>query len=311
MSYTFDGSTGYAYLGTASPFPGNSARSAVAWVKVADDATARTVFFVTSDDFVYTAMQVLSSETPQAINRTNADGTAYGTATSAIATGAWAMVHIRETSAYKFYGGHGAANEGSTGNFTPDGARTKIHVGRLNYAGTPSAYFKGEIGILTFYNIDLSGAQLTELLTTDPASASTSGNRVAYYDLRTDHGTTTLTDSVGSYHLALSGSTKPSYTAGGPTFALKYLKLLAHASAASAASIEGVVLNSTRDTVIGEFSGQAFDATLAAAGEAVLYIPCADISPDGSTLTTSDTPLAVAYNATYTTPLVSTTVIEA
>jgi hypothetical protein len=93
--------------------------------------------------------------------------------------------------------------------------------------------------------------------------------------------------------------------------AVKYLKLLAHSSAASAASIEGVVLNSTRDTVIGEFSGQAFDATLTAGGEAVLYIPCADISPDGGTLTTASTPLALAYNATYTTPLVSTTVIEA
>ena len=65
MSYTFDGSTGYAYLGTASPFPGNSARSAVAWIKVADDATARTVFFVTSDDYLYTAMQVGLTKYPK------------------------------------------------------------------------------------------------------------------------------------------------------------------------------------------------------------------------------------------------------
>lgn len=75
------------------------------------------------------------------------------------------------------------------------------------------------------------------------------------------------------------------------------LKLLAEASAASAASIEGVVLNSTRDTVIGEFSGQAFEAALEG-GEAVLLVPVTDITPDGSMLTVSDTPLVFAYNAT-------------
>jgi hypothetical protein len=78
---------------------------------------------------------------------------------------------------------------------------------------------------------------------------------------------------------------------------VKTLKLLAEASAASAASIEGVVLNATRDTVIGEFTGQAFEAALEG-GEAVLLIDVADITPNGSTLTTSDTPLVFAYNAT-------------
>ena len=75
------------------------------------------------------------------------------------------------------------------------------------------------------------------------------------------------------------------------------LKLLAHASAASAANIEGVVLNAARDTVIGEFTGQAFEAALES-GEAVLYVPVTDIIPDGATLTTLDTPLVFAYNAT-------------
>jgi hypothetical protein len=89
-----------------------------------------------------------------------------------------------------------------------------------------------------------------------------------------------------------------------------YLKLLADASAASAASVQGVVLNATRDTVIGEFSGQAFEAALES-GEAVLLIPLADITPDGTTLTTSDTPLVSAYNATDgTVGLGSATVVE-
>lgn len=76
-----------------------------------------------------------------------------------------------------------------------------------------------------------------------------------------------------------------------------YVKLFAEAAAASAASIEGVVLNAARDTVIGEFTGQAFDVALEG-GEAVLLIDVADITPDGSTLTTSDTPIVFAYNTT-------------
>lgn len=81
------------------------------------------------------------------------------------------------------------------------------------------------------------------------------------------------------------------------TSAPLYVKVLAEASAASETGIEGVVLNATRDTVIGEFSGQAFEASLES-GEAVLLIPTADITPDGDTLTTSDTPIVFAYNAT-------------
>lgn len=75
------------------------------------------------------------------------------------------------------------------------------------------------------------------------------------------------------------------------------LKLLTDAAAASAASVEGVVLNAARDTVIGEFSGQTFEASLEG-GEAVLLIPVSEITPDGETLTTSDTPIVFAYNTT-------------
>lgn len=77
----------------------------------------------------------------------------------------------------------------------------------------------------------------------------------------------------------------------------KYVKVLAHSNAASAANVEGVVLNSALNTVIGEFTGQAFEASLEA-GESVLLIAATDITPDGATLTTSDTPIVFAYNAT-------------
>jgi hypothetical protein len=94
------------------------------------------------------------------------------------------------------------------------------------------------------------------------------------------------------------------------TSATKYLKLFAHSSAASATAVEGVVLNAARDTVIGEFTGQAFEATLES-GEAVLLVPVEDITPDGSTLTTADTPLVFAYNTTDATAGPGTaTVIE-
>lgn len=93
------------------------------------------------------------------------------------------------------------------------------------------------------------------------------------------------------------------------TTTVKKLKLLAPAEAAEATGIEGVVLNATRDTVIGEFSGQTFETALEG-GEAVLKIATADITPDGTTLTTSDVPLVIAYNTDYSTDLAAATVIE-
>lgn len=93
------------------------------------------------------------------------------------------------------------------------------------------------------------------------------------------------------------------------TTTVKKLKLLAPAEAAEATGIEGVVLNSARDTVIGEFSGQTFETDLES-GESVLKIDCADITPDGNTLTTSDVPLVIAYNTDYSTDLATATVIE-
>lgn len=87
------------------------------------------------------------------------------------------------------------------------------------------------------------------------------------------------------------------------------VKLLAPAAAASATDIEGVVLNAARDTVIGEFTAQTFEAALEG-GEAVLKINATDILPDGDTLTTADAPLVIAYNATHSTDLAAAEVIE-
>jgi hypothetical protein len=88
----------------------------------------------------------------------------------------------------------------------------------------------------------------------------------------------------------------------------KYLKLLADASAASDTAVAGRVFNG--DDYIGAFTGQAWEADLES-GEAVLLVAVADITPDGATLTTSDTPTVFAYNATDATSGPGTaTVIE-
>ena len=125
---------------------------------------------------------------------------------------------------------------------------------------------------------------------------------------------TTQTD-FGGTDFSLTGAGESS-SANGVILALmtettadRYVKLLSPAAAASASSIEGVVLNAARDTVIGEFTGQAYEASLES-GEAVLLIPVEDIVPDGPTLDLSDTPLVIAYNSGYSTDLASATVVE-
>lgn len=92
------------------------------------------------------------------------------------------------------------------------------------------------------------------------------------------------------------------------TTTTKYVKLLTEAAAASDTAVAGVVMNGS--TYIGTFTGQAFEADLES-GEAVLLVAASDITPDGTTLTTSDTPLVFAYNATDATSGPGTaTVIE-
>jgi hypothetical protein len=142
-----------------------------------------------------------------------------------------------------------------------------------------------------------------------PATGETERQEVDQRFQVQDEAAATAGDYSASWTL---GATQPGIWA---VIALKFrnnlaVKLLAHASAASATGVEGVVLNAARDTVIGEFTGQAFEASLES-GEAVLLIPAEDITPDGSTLTTTDTPLVAAYNSTDgTVGLGSATVIE-
>lgn len=93
---------------------------------------------------------------------------------------------------------------------------------------------------------------------------------------------------------------------------VKYLKLLTDSSAASDTGVAGTVFEAPTGgdivgAAIGEFTGAAFEADLES-GEAVLKVAVTEFG--GSSLTTSDTPVALVRNTTYTTGLISGTVIE-
>lgn len=158
-----------------------------------------------------------------------------------------------------------------------------------------SDYLNGRMAHVAMWSTDIGATAITALAGGANPLAYPSG-LAAYWPMNTDE--LAPSDASGNgYTLTVTGAT---YDADNPTVdaaATKYVKLLASLSAASATGIEGVVLNSTRDTVIGEFTGQAFEDDLES-GEAVLLIPVADITPDGATLTTSDAPIVFAYNST-------------
>jgi hypothetical protein len=110
-----------------------------------------------------------------------------------------------------------------------------------------------------------------------------------------DEAAATADDYSASWTL---GATQPgvyAILALKPPATTKYLKVLAEAAAASDTAVAGRVFNG--DDYIGAFTGQAFEADLES-GEAALLVAVADITPDGNTLTTSDTPTVFAYNAT-------------
>lgn len=90
------------------------------------------------------------------------------------------------------------------------------------------------------------------------------------------------------------------------------LKMLVHASAASATNVQGVVFQAPTGgemtgAKIGEFSGESFEASLES-GQAVLKVICSAFG--GGALTTANTPVAIVRNATNTSGVVPCTIIE-
>jgi hypothetical protein len=227
--------------------------------------------------------------------------------TNATAVDTWYHVVYRcisATSRYVYV--NGSISSQSTSSKAP---ATPNHVRIGNVVGANDA-FMGRIAHVAIWSVDIGDAAAQAL--------GAGGNPLdfptgleAYWPMNTSEAAPTDASGNG-YTLTVTGAT---YDADNPTVdaaTSKYVKLLAHSSAASATGVEGVVLNSTRDTVIGEFTGQAFEASLEGSpGEAVLLIAVEDITPDGNTLTTADEPLVVAYNSTDgTVGLGSATVVE-
>lgn len=268
-----------------------------AWIKASDIAPASNMFAVTfhnnSTDNLYALLLTITTATPQLRIRDTTNATA--TASAALAgTGTWYHIAARSTGANSYAVYLDGANVGTSGSTKSISGFTRITLG--NEPG--GNRFKGRMAHVAIWGSDIGAADIADLAAgRNPLDTGYFPAPTAYWTL--DNASTGLDDVSGSAFGSLT-ETGATFDADNPTVdstTTNFLKLLADASAASAASIEGVVLNAARDTVIGEFSGQAFEASLEG-GEAVLLIDVADITPDGSTLTTSDTPIVFAYNAT-------------
>lgn len=190
------------------------------------------------------------------------------------------------------YVGTTAQTQSNSTSRTVSGDLRLIRIGELLTGGSEAQIKVAEIAI---WNSALASGDRTSFMGGTSADQIDAANLLAYWSCASNATQTGGSDAVGSLSV-----TSATYSADHPIISgstTTYLKLLAHPSAASAADIEGVVLNETRDTVIGEFSGQAFGADLVG-GEAQLLVAVTNITPNGSTLTTSNTPIVFAYNAT-------------
>lgn len=191
-----------------------------------------------------------------------------------------------------------------------DGTGNKVTLAKVGAYGTA-------VTVLTTYAITYSsGATLKlEATGTSPVVLTAYYNGVALGSPYSDSSSPLSGTYVGVFAATEDNSFYGDSWEGGDLApaTTKYLKLLAHSSAASATSIAGVVFsaptggNITGTTRYGEFTGAAFEGTLES-GQAVLKVAVADFG--GSALTTSDTPVALVRNSTYTTGAVSCTVIE-
>jgi hypothetical protein len=133
------------------------------------------------------------------------------------------------------------------------------------------------------------------------------------YDIQTTAASVGASSFVGEQ----SGSSTTSNAAVVallPAAGTKYVKLLADSSAASATGVEVVVYSApagsnyiTGTTRYGSVNAQEFEASLES-GSAVLKVLASDVGCDG--LAAATTVAALARNTTYTTGMVSATIIE-
>lgn len=166
------------------------------------------------------------------------------------------------------------------------------------------------IAHVAIWNEVLDSTEISNFMAGD--NPSTIGSTlIAYWALTDDLSLTDGSDTPATALYADSGTPSLVSPADNPLVdaaTTLYVKVLAESAAQSDTAVQGIVMNGS--TYIGTFTGQAFSGTLEA-GEAVLLIAASDITPDGTTLTTANTPTVFAYNATDgTTGPGTATVIE-
>lgn len=296
MSYSFDGSNDFLSGAFASTY--GDPLTIACFIKVtshplANDAIVSLGASSSGTPNSYMLRTGSSDDSWEARSEDTAGSASIATLAGANIDGAWTGivgVFAASDASRTIYVGS-IANTATSSATRSVTAVQNIRLGE-NFAG--SADFTGLMANVAVWNTALGADDITAFLAGSSPSDISAANLIGYWPLSASNATQSNEGVDAGGDLTVNGA---AYSADHPSILTKMLKVLAHADFASQTGIEGVVLNAARDTVIGEFTGQASEASLEA-GEAVLLVAVTDITPYGSTLTTSDTPIVFAYNAT-------------
>lgn len=277
---------------------------------------------------------VTSGSTILAFTRTASGGNPEVTGVSSSVDGAFTGVTAESngTIALKTWVLENATAGSHTITYTTATASVTVRWGIAEYGDVPAS---------SVIDVSADGAFTT---TTSPATSNvttTGVNRILVSVVATDSSATSVASAGGETErqevdarfqfqdelAATAGSHGASWTLGvtqpgayailalkPATTTTKYVKLLADSSAASATGIEVVVFNAPSDsnyvtgtTRYGSAASKSFEGTLES-GNAVLKVLASDVGCDG--LAAATTVAALARNTTYTTGVVSATIIE-
>jgi hypothetical protein len=194
----------------------------------------------------------------------------------------------------------------------------EIVIGRANSGSWQAT--NALIAEAAIWTSDIGTAGFDSLVTAAGTGISpdqvSSGSLLGYWSFRSDTGSSTVPDESGNGNdLTLSGTV--TYEADHPSIIYatsRFLKVLVHPDAASASGVEGIVWatgGGIAGTEIGEFTGAEFEAETEGSGDAeraVLLVPVADFG--GGSLSVDDVVPCLVRNATYTTGIITGTVIE-
>lgn len=227
MSYYFNGTNSYATAGVAIPsaVAGSEVpKTIVAYVKVESTAASKIICQLHRTTG-FTTYQLLRGNTEGYPTLTHR----YDTTSGVSELSNYSMVGAGWVLAHATFNGNADRQAGWHSSTDTDGryasADTTSVTGatfnnvNVGYRPTNLEWFKGYIAYVAIYDKVLSDAELDELYTTQPESASSYGDCVAYWDMRDNEGTDTIPDLIGTVDLTLStnGGSKPVYNSDNPT----------------------------------------------------------------------------------------------